>query len=121
MTLGTSPALTLASARKTAAELHARVRLGEDPAAAKREGQRRAADTVEATLRVYLPEKKATLVPRSHVALERHLLRYAKAGVAGIYNLATYEKEKRTALSMWADHVMAAIEGRTAIIVAMRA
>src|SRR5215469_4734040 len=45
MTLGTASALTLAAARKTAAELHARVRLGEDPAAAKREGQRRAADT----------------------------------------------------------------------------
>jgi len=78
MTLGTALALTLATARKTAAGLHARVRLGEDPAAAKREGQRRAADTVEATLRLYLPEKKRALVPRSHVALERHLLRYAK-------------------------------------------
>jgi hypothetical protein len=55
MTLGAAPALTLATARKTAAELHARVRLGEDPAASKREGQRRAADTVEAILRLYLP------------------------------------------------------------------
>ena len=34
-----------------------------------------------------------------------------KAGVAGIYNLATYEKEQRAALVMWADHVLAAIEG----------
>ena len=58
MTLGTAPALTLATARKTAAELHARVRLGEDPAATKRDGQRRAADTVEATLRLFLSEKK---------------------------------------------------------------
>ena len=78
MTLGAASALTLASARKTVAELHARVRLGEDPAATKRVGQLRAADTVGATLRLYLPEKKATLVPRSRVALERQLLHYAK-------------------------------------------
>jgi hypothetical protein len=31
------------------------------------------------------------------------------AGVAGIYNRATYEKEKRAALSMWAEHVTAAV------------
>jgi integrase len=78
MTLGTASALTLATTRKIASELHARVRLGEDPAATKREGQRRAADTVEATLRLFLSEKKQTLRPRSYVAVERHLLRYAK-------------------------------------------
>jgi integrase len=78
MTLGTAPALTLAAARNTAADLHARVHLGEDPAAAKREGQRRAADTFEATLRLYLPEKKRTLAPVSYAATERHLLRCAK-------------------------------------------
>jgi hypothetical protein len=78
MTLGTAPALTLATARKTAAELHARVRLGEDPAASKREGQRRAADTVEAILRLYLPAKKETLAPRSYIEVERYLLRYAR-------------------------------------------
>jgi hypothetical protein len=61
MTLGTAPALSLSAARKTAAELHAKVRLGEDPAASKQEGQRRAADTIEATLRLYIPEKSQTL------------------------------------------------------------
>jgi hypothetical protein len=35
-----------------------------------------------------------------------------KAGVAGIYNRASYEKEKRTALGMWADHVLTAVEDR---------
>lgn len=78
MTLGVVPALTLTAARKTAGELHARVRLGEDPAASKSEGQRRAADTVEAMLRLYLPEKRQTLALGSYVATERHLLRYAK-------------------------------------------
>jgi integrase len=78
MTFGITAALTLAAARKTAAELHVRVRAGEDPAASKREGQRRAADTVEATLRLYLPEKRRSLSPRSYIGTERHLLRYAK-------------------------------------------
>jgi integrase len=78
MTLGTAPALTLATARRVASELHARVRLGEDPAGTKREAQRRAADTVEATLRLFLSEKKQTLRPSSYVGVERHLLRYAK-------------------------------------------
>lgn len=28
-----------------------------------------------------------------------------KGGVAGVYNLATYETEKRTALERWASHI----------------
>jgi integrase len=35
-----------------------------------------------------------------------------KAGVAGIYNRAAYDKEKRAALTLWADHVTALVEGR---------
>jgi integrase len=34
-----------------------------------------------------------------------------KAGVAGIYNRSTYEKEKRAALALWADHVRTLVEG----------
>jgi hypothetical protein len=30
-----------------------------------------------------------------------------KRGVAGVYNRAVYEKEKRAALSAWANHVLA--------------
>jgi len=43
-----------------------------------------------------------------------------KAGVAGVYNLATYDKEKRDALNRWAEHVMAVVEGRNATVVPMR-
>jgi hypothetical protein len=43
-----------------------------------------------------------------------------KKGIAGIYNRATYEKEKRAALCLWASHVLAAVEGRAANIVSMR-
>ena len=34
-----------------------------------------------------------------------------KAGVAGIYNRSTYEKEKRAALALWDDHIRSLIEG----------
>ena len=33
-----------------------------------------------------------------------------KAGVAGIYNRATYAKEKRDALGLWAGHVLEHVE-----------
>jgi integrase len=35
-----------------------------------------------------------------------------KAGVAGVYNRSTYERDKRQALDLWAGHVMALVEGR---------
>jgi integrase len=35
-----------------------------------------------------------------------------KAGTAGIYNRASYEREARIALTRWADHVLAVVEGR---------
>ena len=34
----------------------------------------------------------------------------SKAGVAGIYNLYTYEKEKRAALKLWAEHVARVVD-----------
>jgi integrase len=43
-----------------------------------------------------------------------------KGGVAGIYNRATYDKEKREALNLWAEHVMATVEGRAAAVVPLK-
>ena len=43
-----------------------------------------------------------------------------KGGVAGIYNRATYDKEKREALNLWAEHVAALIEGRKAVVVPIK-
>jgi integrase len=43
-----------------------------------------------------------------------------KGGVAGIYNRATYDKEKRAALNLWGEHVVALGEGRTATVVPMK-
>jgi integrase len=40
-----------------------------------------------------------------------------KRGVAGVYNRSTYEREKATALALWADHVIALVEGHPAKVV----
>jgi integrase len=44
-----------------------------------------------------------------------------KSGVGGIYNKYPYEKEKRQALVMWAEHLMAAVSGKSAKVVPLRA
>ena len=43
-----------------------------------------------------------------------------KGGVAGIYNRAAYDKEKREALNLWAEHLLAVIKGRKATVVPMK-
>ncbi|HKD75074.1 MAG TPA: hypothetical protein VKB76_06240 [Ktedonobacterales bacterium] len=43
-----------------------------------------------------------------------------KGGVAGIYNRSSYEAEKATALAIWADRVMAVIEGRKSRVTTLR-
>lgn len=43
-----------------------------------------------------------------------------KAGVAGVYNHARYERETRAALILWADHVRAVVGGGTRKVVPLR-
>lgn len=43
-----------------------------------------------------------------------------KAGVAGIYNRATYDAEKGQALERWADHLSAVVEGRSTNVTPLR-
>jgi integrase len=43
-----------------------------------------------------------------------------KAGVAGTYNRSDYPREKRQALDMWAEHLMAIVEDRPATVTPMR-
>jgi integrase len=42
-----------------------------------------------------------------------------KAGVAGIYNRSSYEREVRSALALWADHVNALVTGSARKVVAL--
>ena len=43
----------------------------------------------------------------------------AKAGVAGVYNRATYLSEKRRALDLWGAHLAELLEGRASNVVRM--
>jgi integrase len=43
-----------------------------------------------------------------------------RAGVAGIYNRASYEREKAAALHLWADRLMAIVEGRDSNVVTLQ-
>jgi integrase len=43
-----------------------------------------------------------------------------KSGVAGVYNRATYDREKREALNLWAAHLTTVVEGRDPTIVPLR-
>jgi integrase len=54
---------------------------------------------------------EAGIAPHIIEAVLNHVSGH-KAGIAGVYNRASYDKEKRAALSVWSDHVMAAVEGR---------
>src|SRR5262249_44901146 len=43
-----------------------------------------------------------------------------KGGVAGAYNYARYELEKRNALTRWGEHLMAIVEDRKSKVVPLR-
>jgi len=62
-----------------------------------------------------------TLAIQPHVieALLNHVSGH-KAGVAGVYNRATYQNEIRAALALWADHVRWIVEGAAPRVVLLR-
>jgi hypothetical protein len=43
-----------------------------------------------------------------------------RPGVAGVYNKASYEREKAIALDLWADRLMAIIQGRDSNVVTLQ-
>ena len=65
-------------------------------------------------LRRTFATKLAELGVAPHIieALLNHVSGH-KHGVAGVYNRADYETQKRQALNLWAEHIMALVEGRT--------
>jgi integrase len=79
VTLGSTTALTAPRARQTAADLHAKVRLGGDPAGDKTESRLRAAETLGAVLQVYLEQQRSQIKPGSFRQVERHLMKHCRA------------------------------------------
>jgi integrase len=78
MKLGSAKAISALDARKSASQLHARVSLGQDPAAQKIEARTKAVETFGSILQPYLMRKKGEVKPRAYEEIERHLLKHAK-------------------------------------------
>jgi integrase len=76
--LGRGSAITPDKARETAADLHAAVRLGRDPAAVKATGKAEASNSFGDVVARYLAFQKERLRPRSYVEAARYLNVYAK-------------------------------------------
>jgi integrase len=81
MSLGSAKenGLPLVKAREIASELHAKVRLGHDPAGEKEQRKAKAAETFEAVAQIYLAARKREMRPGAYDQIERHLLKYAKS------------------------------------------
>ena len=78
VTIGNASVVSLAKARKTAADLHAQVRLGADPAGKRAEDRVRAGDTMAAALAAYMPYQQVRLKPLSLLQVRRHLFKHCK-------------------------------------------
>ena len=78
MTFGNFPDLPPTRARSIAAELSAKVRLGQDPAGEKKINRSEAGHTFGRLVSGYLEFKRGQLRDKSYAALERYLGNYAK-------------------------------------------
>jgi integrase len=83
MALGAATALGITNVRKIAERLHARVKLGEDPASDKAEAKASASRTFKVVADQYLEQRrddlsKGRLRERTYPDLERHLLKHSK-------------------------------------------
>jgi integrase len=63
---------------------------------------------------------KLGVLPHVIEAMLNHVSGH-KAGVAGIYNRASYEREVRAALTLWSEHLQTIVEGAESKIVPLRA
>jgi integrase len=64
--------------REQVAQLHAKVKLGQDPAGDKTESRKRASDTFEAIAKQFLVAKKKGMRPGSYDQIRRHIETYAQ-------------------------------------------
>jgi hypothetical protein len=78
MTLGALSAIGLIKARDVAGDLHAKVKLGQDPAAQKAEAKEQAAETFDVVADRFLRFKEAKISANYHGEMTRHLREDAK-------------------------------------------
>jgi len=77
LVIGQAPAVKAGRAREIAAELHAKVKLGHDPATEKRIRIERAAHTFGALMEKYLAVQQREMRPSSYRQVVRHLERHS--------------------------------------------
>jgi integrase len=79
MTLGEFPALPPSKARETAQDLYAKVRLGQHPAAEKKQNREEHRNTFGRLVSGYLEFKQSEVRPRTHRLIDLYLNTHAKA------------------------------------------
>src|SRR5262249_48727512 len=92
MSLGKFPAISAVAARKTAGQLHAEGRLGNDPAFAKASKQAKASETFGAVLKIYLARRRRQVRASTYKENERHLDRNLRA----LHELPLVQVDQRT-------------------------
>lgn len=92
LVIGQAAAIKVARAREIAGELHAKVRLGGDPAAERRVKIERSAHTFGALAKRYLDQQKTELRSNSYREIERHLEQHA----ANLHGLPIDTIDQRT-------------------------
>jgi hypothetical protein len=90
ITFGKFPAIDPTKARQIAGELHAKVRLGLDPASERAESRARADETFGACIRLFLAWQRGRV--KSFRDVERHLVR----NLAALHNLPLAKIDQRT-------------------------
>jgi integrase len=92
MKLGAVSAVEFEKVRKTARSLYHRVQVGEDPARDVADAKVKMAETLGATIKLYLARQKGRVKPRSLVEIERHLLVHLRS----LHSLPLAKIERRT-------------------------
>ena len=107
---------------KSKAELNSRIAKARARAAHKAKATPMPAWTLHDIRRSFVTHVSEHGFAQPHVieAIVNHISG-AKAGVAGVYNRATYLAEKRRALEVWGEHVIALVRGSKSKVVALRA
>jgi len=90
ITIGKFPAIDPTKARQIASELHAKVRLGQDPASERAESRARADETFGACVRPFLGWQRGRV--KSFRDVERHLVK----NLAALHNLPLAKIDQRT-------------------------
>jgi integrase len=113
ISLGSVSALNFADTRREAEKLYARVKLGDDPAAAKVTAKLKASETFDAVARRFLEHQRTRLRAGSYREVERHLLLYAQPALRGMQLASIERRDVATVLAALTESSGAVTANRT--------